>query len=39
MTNDPTPLSVYTNDKFCHLDPITNAICYTIKALFEFWSH
>ncbi len=33
MTND-RPLSVYTNDKFCHLDPITNAICYTIKALF-----
>ena len=28
--------SVYTNDKFCHLDPIINAICYTIKALFEF---
>jgi hypothetical protein len=26
--------SVYTNDKFCHLDPIINAICYTIKALF-----
>ncbi len=32
MTNDP--LSVYTIDKFCHLDPIINAKCYTIKPLF-----
>ncbi len=37
MTNDP--LSVYTIDKFCHLNPIISEISIQSKPYFEFWSH
>jgi hypothetical protein len=37
MTNDP--LSVYTNDKSCHLDPTIYARYYTIKSVIFNFGH